>query len=85
MYTRKYRFFKWLSEYADSKAKYHYIRPHGGCNSACPRCKAWEHQGNKITTEDSNDQTQTRTCTNCGHTWKAIFTPAGFIPVEKLK
>lgn len=56
--------------------------PNGGCDSCCPTCKQWEHQGNLITSKDSPDGLVLRECSNCKYTWKAIFTPGGFIAVD---
>ena len=53
----------------------------GNCDSCCPNCKHWESLGNQITTISNDDGSETRTCGNCNHQWRAIFTPAGFVPV----
>lgn len=60
-----------------------YLEKHG-CDSCCPKCKKWESEGNTITNSipDNDPSIDVRTCENCGHTWKAIFTPAGFVPVD---
>ena len=54
------------------------------CDSRCPECKKWESEGNVITTKynEPDDGTEIRTCGSCNHTWRAIFTPAGFIPID---
>ncbi|MGI4991011.1 hypothetical protein ACRXCV_00135 (plasmid) [Halobacteriovorax sp. GFR7] len=61
-----------------------YLDEHG-CDSCCPNCEMWESDGNVINTEPLEDGTDQRTCTNCNHTWLAIFTPAGFIPLDDCK
>ncbi len=58
----------------------------GNCDSCCPRCKQWESSGNRITTEpysEPDDGSENRVCANCGYSWRAVFTPFGFIPVDK--
>lgn len=79
----RYKFFKWLKEYSEKQMKKNYLKPQGGCDSCCPKCKNWEHQGNIIRTKYSEEYPDLdhRTCTNCKHEWFAIFTPAGFIEV----
>lgn len=54
----------------------------GNCDSACPNCKQYESLGNVIKTEPMEDGTENRSCSNCGHKWKTIFTPAGFIEIK---
>jgi hypothetical protein len=54
----------------------------GNCTSKCRRCKQWEHTGTTVKTEDAEDGPVVRTCMNCGYQFTAVFTPAGFIPVE---
>lgn len=79
-----YKFWKKLLDFAKEKAKESYTKERG-CNSCCPRCKKWESDGNRITTQPLDDGSDERVCHNCGFVWKAIFTPAGFIPVQDLK
>lgn len=79
----RYKFFKWLRDFSDNRMQENYLKPRGGCDSACPNCNTWESQGNRITTEPHEDGTDKRTCSKCNHVWWAIFTPAGFIPAEK--
>lgn len=81
----RYKFFKWLKGFADKQMQENYLKPHGGCDSACPNCKEWESQGNRITTEINCKDTDKRKCHKCNHEWLAIFTPAGFIPVDEFK
>ena len=81
----KYRFFKWLKGHCDKQMQVNFLKPKGGCNSACPNCKEWEHQGNTITTELNSDDTGKRACGKCGYQWVCIFTPAGFIPISECK
>lgn len=78
----KYKFWAAIKELADKGMKENYLKPHGGCDSACPKCKMWESQGNKIYTEALQDGSDKRTCCNCGHEWHAIFTPAGFVQID---
>ena len=54
----------------------------GNCDSCCPRCHQWESHGNNITTKDREDGSMLRNCSACQYVWVAIFTPAGFIPVD---
>lgn len=57
----------------------------GNCNSCCPTCGKWESAGNTIKTEDVSDGSVLRSCDNCGYAWRAIFTPAGFVPLDEVK
>lgn len=79
----RYRFFKWLRGICDEQMSDNYLRPNGGCDSACPNCKEWESHGNTISTVPLEDGSDQRKCGKCGHSWLAIFTPAGFIPIDK--
>ena len=54
----------------------------GNCDSKCRNCKQSESLGNVIKTEPQDDESVIRSCSNCGHTWRAIFTPVGFVEVE---
>lgn len=78
----KYKFWSAIKELADKGMKENYLKPHGGSDSACPKCNIWESQGNKIYTEALQDGSDKRTCSNCDHEWHAIFTPAGFIQID---
>lgn len=71
----------WNIERNIEKQKRKYLNKHG-CDSCCPRCRKWESDGNTILSEDQPDGTIQRQCAKCGHSWIAIFTPAGFIPIE---
>lgn len=55
----------------------------GNCDSACPRCHQWESLGNIIETHPLEDGSEWRICSNCKYEWQALFTPAGFVPVNK--
>lgn len=56
---------------------------HGGnCDSRCLRCKRWESHGNRIETTSLDDVLEHRKCSGCGYEWRAIFTPAGFVPID---
>ncbi len=78
-----YKIAKKIHEISNNVMKKTFLLPRGGCNSCCPKCKKWEHQGNIIKTTYFNDDIEKRNCGNCGHEWLAIFTPAGFVEVEK--
>ena len=80
----RYKIFKWIKGFADRQMKDNYLEPNGGCDSCCPSCEEWEYQGNKIKTEPLSDGSDKRTCGKCHHEWLAIFTPAGFIPVNAM-
>ena len=72
-----------MQSYSKNELQHDYLKSHG-CDSACPRCNKWESEGNVIYTEPykPHDLSDKRTCTNCDHTWRAIFTPAGFVQVK---
>lgn len=53
--NQRYAFWKKVKEYAEKQMKRNYLKPYGGCNSCCPKCKQWESSGNKITTEPLDD------------------------------
>jgi len=78
---RKWSFWSSAKEIAERKMKDAWMEG-GNCDSCCPQCKQWESVGNTIETKTNDDGSEARTCSNCGYTWKAIFTPAGFIPVD---
>jgi hypothetical protein len=71
----------WLQQRKDKKRKDTYLKQHG-CDSCCPECKVWESDGNDIVTVCQDDGSDVRTCGLCSYTWRAIFTPAGFIPID---
>ena len=79
-----YKFWKRIAEYSTKKMEEAYLKPNGGCDSCCPRCKKWESHGNVIITKPLIDGSDKRECQNCGNIWLAIFTPAGFIPIEEI-
>lgn len=73
---------KWMKKYSFEEISKEYCKKYG-CDSACPRCKVWESEGNTIYTEplESGDLDK-RTCTNCENVWYTIFTPMGHTPVD---
>lgn len=80
----KWKFWNNIVKYAEKqRQKAYMLGPdnRGNCDSKCPKCNLWESSGNIIYTESQKDGSELRTCNNCGHTWRAIFTPAGFIEV----
>lgn len=79
----RYKFYSWLKKIAEKGMYDNYLKPHGGSDSCCPNCKTWESHGNTITTEPLEDGSDLRKCGACKHEWLAIFTPAGFIPVDQ--
>lgn len=81
MKTKTYLFWNKIKAYADGKMQAEWLK-YRGWDSSCPRCKMWCSQGNKIYTEALDVGVDKRTCSNCKHTWSAIFTPAGFIPID---
>lgn len=81
--NKRYKFFKWLKSFAEKGMKQNYLKPYGGCDSCCPKCKEWESTGNTIVTTPLNDGSDKRKCEKCGHEWIAIFTPVGFVPLSK--
>jgi len=80
MNRKKYNFWKKIKDFCTKKMEDAWFEG-GNCDSACPNCKQWESHGNKITTESQDDGLEIRKCVNCGHTWRAVFTPAGFVKV----
>jgi len=66
---------KW-NTYQENKLVKDYLSRNGSTH-ACPKCNKWEHEGNTIYTEIYCDQTDKRTCTNCGYVWRSHFCPAG--------
>lgn len=83
--TRMYKFWSWVRNLSERKMNKEWFKPSGGCDSCCPRCKQWESLGNIIHTKPLEDGSDKRSCTNCGYVWLAIFTPAGFIPIDDYK
>ncbi len=77
-----WRFWKRLRDYCSRRMSEAYMRG-GNCDSKCPRCNLWESSGNAIETIPDDDGSEIRTCLNCYHTWRAIFTPAGFVPIKE--
>ena len=78
------KFWNKIKSLAVNKIADDYLKKHG-CDSCCPNCNQWESAGNKITTEPLEDGSDKRVCGACGHSWLAIFTPAGFVPVSECK
>jgi len=68
---------KW-QELEESDIREDFIRKNGATH-ACPKCNKWEHEGTIIYTEIYCDQTDKRTCTNCGYVWRSHFCPAGHV------
>lgn len=80
---KKWDFWKSVRDFAEKKMKEAWFIG-GNCNSCCPNCKNWESTGKTvITSTDNDDESISRKCSNCGHTWRAIFTPAGFVPIDE--
>lgn len=79
---RKWEFWKSIRQWAERRM-YAAWMDGGNCSSCCPRCKQWEHLGNNVTTTDNADESVTRTCGACKYQRRAIFTPAGFCPIEQ--
>lgn len=77
----KYRFLRWLNKTTKESLSHDHCKKFG-CDSACPKCKVWESEGNTIYTEYENNDVDKRTCTNCNNVWYTIFTPAGHYPVD---
>lgn len=77
----RYRFWKVLRDFAEDRMKYTW--PHSA-DSCCPRCKFWESSGNLIATKDVQGEFPvSRTCGTCNYTWRALPTPAGFVPLNQ--
>jgi hypothetical protein len=81
--NKKYKFWKYVNALSKKGMKENYLKPHGGCDSCCPRCRIWESEGNTIYTAENDDNSDTRECSTCAYKWKAIFTPAGFMPIKE--
>ena len=79
------KFWKGVFNFSRKKGNKSYLETHG-CDSCCPRCKVWESEGNTIRTLPydgvNDDGSYRRVCWSCEYSWRAIFTPAGFVPVE---
>lgn len=80
----KLKIYKWLKEYFADKHNLEYTKIHF-TNSACPRCKVWVSDGNRITNEYHCEYSDKQTCHNCNHKWYAMFTADGFVHVEDCK
>ena len=76
----QHKFWTALYNLSDRKIKLLYLKEHG-FDSCCPQCKQWESHGNVIKTEPMEDGSENRSCSNCGYSWKALFTPAGFVRI----
>lgn len=85
MNRKKYIFWQKVKAFVEKKMRAAWFE-HGNCDSCCTNCKYWESHGNVISTKATvpEDGSETRRCKNCGHSWKAIFTPAGFIPLDEF-
>ena len=78
---KKWYFWEKVKVFAERKMTRAWMEG-GNCDSCCPNCMQWESKGNTIKTVSNDDGSETRSCTNCGNEWMAIFTPAGFIPLD---
>lgn len=79
--NKRYKFWARVRSFSEKQMFGNYLKPNGGCDSCCPKCKVWESLGNKITTTPLEDGSDLRVCGKCGYEWRAIFTPAGFVQV----
>lgn len=77
----KWDFWRFIKVFSEKKMKESWMEG-GNCDSCCPRCRYYESQGNIIVTTANKDGSENRSCLSCGYKWTAIFTPAGFIPME---
>ena len=68
-----------VKAFVEKKCKDSYMEG-GNCDSICPKCKRSESLGNIITNEDG-ERLVNRTCGECGHRWRAIFMPFGFMEI----
>ena len=83
MNRKKYNFWMRLKSFVEGKCREAYMEG-GNCDSSCPKCKQSESLGNIITNEDGEGSVK-RACGNCGHRWRAIFMPFGFMEVSDEK
>ena len=80
---KKWKFWKRVRDWCNTRMTAAWMKG-GNCDSACPKCHQWESHGNVIETEPQEDGSELRSCNNCGYAWKAIFTPAGFVPIDSM-
>lgn len=78
---RKWYFWAGVRKFVEGRMKAAWFEG-GNCDSCCGLCKQWESTGNTITTTSLDDGSEYRECQNCGHAWRAVFTPAGFLPID---
>lgn len=83
MNKRKWEMWKRVRDWCERRMAAAW-REGGGCDSCCPQCKRWESKGNIIRVYPRPDGSESRFCRNCGHSWRAIFTPGGFLPIPEL-
>ena len=57
-------------------------RKRHGYFAVCPVCNAWEHKGKGIATEHYDNETDKRTCGECGYVWRALVAPLGCISLK---
>ncbi len=77
---KKWQFWRHMRDWCNRRMTSAWMEG-GNCDSCCPRCKQWESHGNTINTESLDDGSEQRTCSVCGQQWKAVFGPAGFMPI----
>ena len=80
--SRLWFFWRWVRDFTERRMASAWFMG-GNCDSACPNCKKWESKGNCIETKHNEDGSEHRACSNCEHEWDAVFTPAGFVPVDR--
>ena len=78
---QKWELWKKIRDWSNRRMKDAWMEG-GNCDSACPNCKQWESLGNRIETVPLESGLELRKCKSCGNEWQAIFTPAGFVPVD---
>ena len=81
MNRRKWLFWDKIEKFVHKRKRAAWFEG-GNCDSKCRNCKQSESLGNVIKTEPQDDESVIRSCSNCGHTWRAIFTPVGVVEVE---
>jgi hypothetical protein len=82
MNRRKWEFWRKVRDWCNRKMTSAWMEK-GNCDSRCPQCNQWESRGNIIVTLSQDDGSELRICKNCDYEWKALFTPAGFIPIDQ--
>lgn len=84
MNARKWMRWKRLRDFCERRMRSAWFE-RGNCDSKCGSCNLWESHGNVISTTSLDDGSEYRVCQNCGHGWKAIFTPAGFVEIDSAQ